>query len=202
MKHVLFKNKQEHWKWCYDNYFRYYGDIDPAVWLPEDEEKMQPFFDWQRANNGKPGLMPDDVKKAFDHYVKVSESGMDSRERIDLIQRIDKDQLLGMFGFKRKYESDFETDEEHEEYLETMFVDSAEPELDFELSYPCIMVCSLTATFDRIGDVTEVVIDYVELKEFYTSQEAEKLRLDKRLADREKPNLDEVEFGTPHLKED
>lgn len=29
----------------------------------------------------------------------------------------------------------------------------------------------------------------------------EKLRLDARLADREKPNLDEVEFGAPHLKE-
>ena len=41
-----------------------------------------------------------------------------------------------------------------------------------------------------------------DLNKFYTSQEAEKLRLDKRLAGRKKPNLDEVEFGTPHLKED
>jgi hypothetical protein len=40
------------------------------------------------------------------------------------------------------------------------------------------------------------------LNKFYTSHETEKLRLDKRLAGREKPNLDEVEFGTPHLKEE
>ena len=41
-----------------------------------------------------------------------------------------------------------------------------------------------------------------DLNKFYNSQEIEKLRLDKRLTGREKPNLDEVEFGTPHLKED
>ena len=40
------------------------------------------------------------------------------------------------------------------------------------------------------------------LNKFYTSQETEKLRLDKRLAGREKPNLDEVEFGAPHLREE
>ena len=40
------------------------------------------------------------------------------------------------------------------------------------------------------------------LNKFYTSQEAEKLRLDKRLAGREKPNLNEVEFGTPHWREE
>ena len=34
------------------------------------------------------------------------------------------------------------------------------------------------------------------------SLRTEKLRLDKRLAGREKPNLDEVEFGAPHLKEE
>ena len=31
---------------------------------------------------------------------------------------------------------------------------------------------------------------------------SENLRLSKRLEGREKPNLDEVEFGTPHLKEE
>ena len=41
-----------------------------------------------------------------------------------------------------------------------------------------------------------------DLNKFYNSRETEKLRLGKRLAGREKHNLDEVEFGAPHLKED
>jgi hypothetical protein len=162
MKHVLFKNKAEHWAWCHENYFRYYGDFNPSPWSKEDEKIMQPFFDWHRENQGTPGHMPDDVKKAFEHYDKVRNSGMSARDRIDVTYRIDEGNLLEAFGFSRKYESDFETSEEYEEYCSS----DEEPELGIELSYPCVMVYSLSASWDRTGDVTEVVVDYVELKEF------------------------------------
>ena len=166
MKHVLFKNKAEHWAWCHENYFRYYGDFNPSPWSKEDEKIMKPFFDWQKdVSNSKQMVsvsMPDNVKKAFEHYDKVRDKGMDARDRIDVTHRIDEGNLLDAFGFYRKYESDFETSEEYEEYCAS----DEEPELGIELSYPCVMVCSLIASWDRIGDVTEVVVDYVELKEF------------------------------------
>ena len=40
------------------------------------------------------------------------------------------------------------------------------------------MVCSLSASWDRIGDVTEIVIDYVSLDEF--SSAVEKLQINQR----------------------
>ena len=44
--------------------------------------------------------------------------------------------------------------------------------------------------------------DYTVVGNIFDNMLGAKMRLDKRLAGREKPNLNEVEFGTPHLKED
>ena len=176
MKHVLFRTKEEHWDWCYKNYFRYCGDFDASPWEEEDRKIMQPFFDWQEERKGAPEPMPPDVQTAFNHYCRISEKGMDARERIDVVRRIGEDHLLDIFGFERKYESDFETDEEYEAYLDR----EAPPELAIELAYPCIMVYSLSASFDRCGDVTEALVDYVELKEFDGSVE----QLNRNITDR------------------
>lgn len=169
MQHVLFKSKEEHWKWCYDNYFKYYEDLDPSPWDEEDRKILQPFFDWNAQRKGTPGPMSPEVQASFDYYDKVRDKGMLARERIDVVNRLEREQLLGHFGFERKYESDFETDEEYDEYL-----DSKEPpRLDIELSYPCVMVSNLIADYDRLGPVTKVVIDYVELKEFNPEEKTE-----------------------------
>lgn len=162
MKHVLFTSKEQHWQWAYDNYFRYYEDLNPSVWDEEDRKILQPFFDWNKQMKGIPGIMSKEVKAGFDHYAKVSEKGLIARERIDIINRLQREQLLEHFGFKRKYESDFENEQEYEEYLDR----KEPPNLDIKLSYPCIMVCSLIADYDRLGPVTNVVIDYVQLSEF------------------------------------
>jgi hypothetical protein len=159
MKHILFKNKQEHWKWCYDNYFKYYGNFNNSPWDEEDQRNLQALFDWQELDRGTYTVpMSNEVKQSVAYYDKVRDKGMEARERIDFIERIERDQLLEIFGFERKYESDFEDDEECEKNF-------TEPELAIELSYPCIMVCSLSASWDRIGDITEVVVDYVEWEE-------------------------------------
>jgi hypothetical protein len=152
MKHILFKNKAEHWKWCHENYFKHFGNFDSSPWSEEDRKIMQPFFNWHAKNKGVPGFMPPDVREAFAYYDKVREKGMETRERLDVVDRVEEGHLLNAFGFERKFESDFETQEE--------------PELGIELTYPCIMVYSLSASWDRIGDVTEIVIDYVSLDEF------------------------------------
>lgn len=52
--------------------------------------------------------------------------------------------------------------------------------------------------YSYIEAVKQHRIDY----EIQTKRFEEWRKLNKRLADREKPNLDEVEFGAPHLKED
>lgn len=44
--------------------------------------------------------------------------------------------------------------------------------------------------------------NYTVVGHIFDNMLGAKLRLTKRLAGREMPNLDEVEFGTPHLKED
>ena len=44
--------------------------------------------------------------------------------------------------------------------------------------------------------------DYTVVGNIFDNMLGARLRMDKRLAGREKPNLDEVEFGTPHLKEE
>lgn len=161
MKRALFKNKEEHWAWCYENYFKYYGDFNASPWSEEDLKLLKPFFDWN-SDKKSPTDMSPEVRKSFDYYDKVRNKGMAARERIDMIQRLDEEALLECFGFARKYESDFETDEEYEAYQNS----DTPPELAIELTYPCIMVYELNASFDRIGDVTEVVIDYVSLDEF------------------------------------
>ena len=43
--------------------------------------------------------------------------------------------------------------------------------------------------------------DYTVVGNIFDNMLGARLRMDKRLAGREKPNLDEVEFGAPHLKE-
>jgi hypothetical protein len=167
MKHVLFKNKAEHWKWCYENYFKHFGNFDRSPWSEEDRKIMQPFFDWHAKNKGVPGFMPPDVRESFAHYDKVRESGIEARERLDVVNRVEEQHLLGAFGFERKVESAFETQEEYDEYCDS----DEEPELGIYLSYPCVMVYSLSASWDRIGDVTEIIIDYVELDEFKEVQD-------------------------------
>lgn len=56
--------------------------------------------------------------------------------------------------------------------------------------------------FDDAYSYIEAVKQYRTDSEIQIKRFEEWKRLNKRLADREKPNLDEVEFGTPHLKED
>lgn len=56
--------------------------------------------------------------------------------------------------------------------------------------------------FDDAYSYIEAVKQYRIDSEIQIKRFEEWKRLNKRLADREKPNLDEVEFGTPHLKED
>lgn len=57
---------------------------------------------------------------------------------------------------------------------------------------------AIYATVQSIA-IPKAAIDYF-VEETYKMFDLK--RLEKRLAGREKPNLDEVEFGTPHLKED
>ena len=56
--------------------------------------------------------------------------------------------------------------------------------------------------FDDAYSYIEAVKQYRIDSEIQSKRFEEWKRLNKRLVDREKPNLDEVEFGTPHLKED
>lgn len=56
--------------------------------------------------------------------------------------------------------------------------------------------------FDDVYSYIEAVKQYRIDYEIQVKRLEEWKKLNKRLADREKPNLDEVEFGTPHLKED
>jgi hypothetical protein len=56
--------------------------------------------------------------------------------------------------------------------------------------------------FDDVYSYIEAVKQYRIDSEIQSNRFEEWKRLNKRLADREKPNLDEVEFGTPHVKED
>ena len=44
--------------------------------------------------------------------------------------------------------------------------------------------------------------DYTVVGNIFDNMLGARLRMDKRLAGREKPNLDEVEFGAPHLREE
>jgi hypothetical protein len=162
MKHVLFRSKKEHWDWCYENYFKHFGNLDRSPWSEEDRKILQPFFDWHSKNKGVPGFMPPDVWEAFEYYENVRNKGMEARERLDVVDRLEEGDLLNAFGFERKFESEFETQEKYDEYCAS----NEEPELGIELTYPCIMVYSLSASWDRIGDVTEIVIDYVSLDEF------------------------------------
>jgi hypothetical protein len=55
--------------------------------------------------------------------------------------------------------------------------------------------------FDDVYSYIEAVKQYRIDSEIQSNRFEEWKRLNKRLADREKPNLDEVEFGAPHLKE-
>ena len=56
--------------------------------------------------------------------------------------------------------------------------------------------------FDDVYGYIEAVKQYRIDYEIQTKRLEEWKKLNKRLAGREKPNLDEVDFGTPHLKED
>jgi hypothetical protein len=56
--------------------------------------------------------------------------------------------------------------------------------------------------FADVYNYIEAVKQYRIDSEIQIKRFEEWKRLNKRLADREKPNLDEVEFGTPHLKEE
>jgi hypothetical protein len=56
--------------------------------------------------------------------------------------------------------------------------------------------------FDDVYSYIEAVKQYRIDSEIQSNRFEEWKRTSKRLAGREKPNLDEVEFGTPHLKED
>ena len=56
--------------------------------------------------------------------------------------------------------------------------------------------------FDNVSSYIEAVKQYRVDSEIEHKRFEEWKRTSKRLAGREKPNLDEVEFGTPHLKED
>jgi hypothetical protein len=56
--------------------------------------------------------------------------------------------------------------------------------------------------FDDAYSYIEAVKQYRIDSEIQSNRFEEWKRLNKRLAGREKPNLNEVEFGTPHLKED
>lgn len=59
-----------------------------------------------------------------------------------------------------------------------------------------------TVFFDDVYSYIEAVKQYRIDSEIQSKRFEEWKRLNKRLVDREKPNLDEVEFGTPHLKEE
>jgi hypothetical protein len=56
--------------------------------------------------------------------------------------------------------------------------------------------------FDDVYSYIEAVKQYRIDYEIQIKRLEEWKKLNKRLADRPAPNLDEVEFGTPHLKED
>ena len=161
MNHILLKSKQEHWKWCYENYLRYYNELHPLIWSDKEQVILKPFFDWSKTCNTH-NEMPDNVKVSFEYYLKARKNANNARKRIDFTRQVDREKLLSFFGFKEKTESDFNDEQEYESYL---FSDN-QRDLDIELSYPCIMVYHFSADSDRCGKICEMIVDYVELSEF------------------------------------
>jgi hypothetical protein len=106
-------------------------------------------------------------REAFKYYETISDLGSQRRICIDVTEELEFDQLLEVFGFERKYESDFETDEEFEEYQNSFSRENLS-NVQIAIEYPCVMVSWLDKEWDRMGSSVITAVDYVSLSEFET----------------------------------
>jgi hypothetical protein len=168
MKKTLFKNKEEHWAWVWDNYIRYYRRYDKETGLLVEESiwgddlpKLEPFFDWQKENAGKyRNDMPPEVKESFDYYYEIREKGWANKERYDVTGKIEISYMVEMFGFSRM------DDEGDDDELYNIYSKEVVPPVHESIKYPCVMLSYLETSWDRMGDATITAVDFVYLEDF------------------------------------
>ena len=178
MNKKLFKNKEEHWAWVFNNYINLFGFVnedgdwqETSIWEQEDLPKLKPFFDWdkdrQRLQKLKDAYnMPPEVVESYEFYKTKSEAATAKRERKDIANEIGQNALVEYFGFKPYGNDDDDDDCEYIHDPRYNAQDVPEFAEEFTIDYPCVMVYHLEHTWDRNGDVNIVSVDYVSLSEF------------------------------------
>ena len=135
-----------------------------SLWKEEDLPKLKPFFDFSRnkqTNKNYSGIWTDTIQDSFEYYNKCSELyGQKNAEMRDSLSRININDLISAFYFKHKY-SDEEC-EDNEDLLNNneIVLD------DFPYSFPLIVTGVIESGFDRIGDLSMLMIRFVSLSEF------------------------------------
>lgn len=165
MKKIFFANKEEHWKWCWENYIRFYGLFDEqSPWLPEDEVKMKPFFEWSSKRHENNVIMPPEVKEAFEHYDKCREAGLERRFNIDFVNEIEQEVLLQELGFEPYASENEDIDEDTDEFVNYSLENP--PNVLEDIKYPCVMTYELSLEMDRIGKSIFCFVCFVTLEDF------------------------------------
>lgn len=146
---------------------------DKQVWKDEDLPILQPFFDKQQI--GRDYKFNEEQKKGYDLYVRrMEEYAREEFEIRDSVEQMGIDILCESFFLKPisldcwDYNDEGEEIDEQGNVVEPLSKKSLEIDEDWkkDLTFPLVLVGSISSDYDRLGPVSMISIDFVELKDF------------------------------------
>jgi hypothetical protein len=154
---------------------------DKQVWKDEDLPILQPFF--ERQAKGGDYKFTEEEGRGFDRWQLARKEYADEEFEIrDACQQIDIGNLCDAFFLKQldmecwDYNDNGDEIDEQGNIVPPLSKNSLEIDEDWkkELTFPLVMVGSISSDFDRMGPVAILSIDFVELKDFTPQQTKQK----------------------------
>jgi hypothetical protein len=144
------------------------------IWREGDREKLQPFFDyWNERPDRK---MTEKEREAYDYHDKCNkEYANEAAEVRDSVSQLDTNTLVEAFGFESlnmdcyDYDGDGNEIDEDGEIMPPLSKDSLKISEEWDYEYPYVITGLITSDYDRLGAISMVFIEVVELKEFNES---------------------------------
>ena len=143
------------------------------MWTPEDQILLAPFFAW--SAKGEYGPKTEEELKASSRFLEAREEYADAIfEQRDAVEQIDIGVLCEQFGIKEICMECWDYDEEGNEIDEagnimpppSREILELDKELWTDLEFPLVVVGHMSSSFDRLGNIATIGIDFVTLKDF------------------------------------
>jgi hypothetical protein len=159
----LINSEKEYVDWVVEEF------LDPSfedrdVWKPEDRLRLEPFFKFCYGSDRNKRVMTPEEGESFDHYQKcLKDYAQAAFDKRDAMRHFHAEDLANYLMVR------FDQPEE-DERGECPDYDTSKVIFDSErfkpLEFPCVVIVWIDSSFDRIGDCSLLLVDFVEKSMF------------------------------------